>query len=222
MGQKVNPVGFRLGLNHSWKMRWFDQENYIDLLSSDLLIRKTIFDKYSKSVVSEIIIERPGQKLCVVLVSPRPGAIIGKKGSGIDVMKAKLDKMTGADVMLNIIEVRKPEIDSACVADSIARQLEKRASFRRVVKKAVQSAMKAGAKGIRVICSGRLGGIEIARSEKMSEGSLPLHTLRADINYSQDVAYTSYGTCGVKVWIYLGDINSYDPELYDRRLSAAR
>jgi small subunit ribosomal protein S3 len=221
VGQKVNPVSFRLGVNHSWKSRWFvERKKYSELLFSDLKIRDFIISRFGAVLVSDVIIERLAQKICVTVCSSRPGLIIGKKGSLMESFKADLDKLTNSDTVFNIVEISKPDLDVNSVAYGIAKQLEKRISFKRAMKRATQSAMSAGAKGIKIICSGRLGGAEIARSEKFSAGSVPLQKIRADVNYACATAYTAYGTIGIKVWIYLGDISCYDPNAYDRRLSS--
>ncbi|MBM3566325.1 MAG: 30S ribosomal protein S3, partial [Alphaproteobacteria bacterium] len=204
MGQKVNPNGLRLGINRTWDSRWFAKDNYGDLLHEDLRIRKFLVERLAQAGVAKIVIERPAKKARVTIHTARPGVVIGKKGADIEKLKAEIQKMTGSEVHLNIIEIRKPEIDAKLVADNIAQQMERRVSIRRAVKRAVQSAQRLGAQGIRVNCSGRLGGAEIARVVWYREGQVPLHTLRANIDYGTSTANTSYGTCGVKVWIYKG------------------
>ncbi len=220
MGQKVNPTGLRLGINRTWDSRWFADENYADLLLADIEIRQFLTKKLAAAGISRIVIERPAKKARVTIYCARPGVIIGKKGQDIETLKKELTKLSGGnEVSVNIVEVRKPEIDAKLVADSIAQQLEKRISFRRAMKRAVQSALRQGAEGIRINCGGRLGGAEIARVEWYREGRVPLHTLRADVDYGVSTAHTAYGTCGVKVWIYKGDILAHDPMAQDKRLA---
>ena len=211
MGQKVNPNGIRLGINRTWTSRWFSKNNYKKLLHEDLEIKKYVRKKLATASISKIVVERAAKKLRLTIYSSRPGIIIGKKGSDIEFLKNKLTKMTNLDVYLDIKEVRKPEVEAKLVAENIASQLEKRISFRRAMKKAVQSSMRLGAKGVKVVCSGRLGGAEIARTEKYHEGSVPLHTLRSDIDYATAEAETTYGICGIKVWINKGEILGKDP-----------
>ena len=207
MGQKVNPVGLRLGINRTWDSRWFaDRHEYAQLLHEDLKIREFLLDKLKQAGVARIIIERPHKKCRVTIHSARPGVVIGKKGADIEKLKADLGKFTKSEVHLNIVEIRKPEVDAHLIAESIAQQLERRVSFRRAMKRAVQSALKLGALGIRITCGGRLGGAEIARVEWYREGRVPLHTLRADIDYATSTAKTTFGTIGVKVWIFKGEI----------------
>lgn len=220
MGQKVNPNGLRIGINKTWDSRWFSgKKDYAKLLHEDLNIREFIMDKLEAAGISRIVIERPAQKARVTIYSARPGVVIGKKGQDIDTLKNQLQKITGSDVSLNIVEVRKPELDATLVADGIAQQLEKRVSFRRAMKRAVQSALRLGAQGIRITCGGRLGGAEIARVEWYREGRVPLHTLRADVDYGTATAHTSYGCCGIKVWIFKGEIMAHDPMAQDKRLA---
>ena len=209
MGQKVHPYGFRLGYNRTWKSRWFAKKDYGKLLHEDLQIKKTLKQRFAHAGVSEIEIERAANKLTVILRTSRPGIIIGRKGSEIDKLKADLQASTGKEVFINIQEVNKPELDAQLVGESIAQQLVKRVAFRRAMRRAVDTALRFGAKGIKVRCSGRLNGAEIARSEWYLHGRLPLHTLRADIDYGFAQAFTTYGAIGVKVWIYKGDI--YEP-----------
>ena len=211
MGQKVNPNGIRLGINKTWSSRWFSKSNYKKLLHEDLSIKKYVEEKLKSASISKITIERAAKKLRITIYSSRPGIIIGKKGADIESLKNMLTKMSNLEVFLDIKEVRKPEVEAKLVADNIATQLEKRISFRRAMKKAVQSSMRLGAKGVKVVCSGRLGGAEIARTEKYAEGSVPLHTLRSDIDYATSEAETTYGICGIKVWINKGEILSKDP-----------
>ena len=211
MGQKVNPYGIRLGINKTWSSRWFSKGEYTKLLHQDLKIKKYVQDKLKNASISKINIERAAKKIRLSIYSSRPGIIIGKKGADIETLKNDLSKMSKLEVFLDIKEVRKPEVEAKLVAENIASQLEKRISFRRAMKKAVQSAMRLGAKGVKVVCSGRLGGAEIARTEKYHEGSVPLHTLRGDIDYSTAEAETTYGICGIKVWINKGEILQKDP-----------
>ncbi|MCW5732331.1 MAG: 30S ribosomal protein S3 [Alphaproteobacteria bacterium] len=220
MGQKVNPIGLRLGINRTWDSRWFAKKgDYGRLLHEDLKIRDVLERKLSQAGVSRIVIERPAKKARVTIHSARPGVIIGKKGADIEKLRGELAKMTTSEVALNIVEIRKPEIDARLIAENIAQQLERRVAFRRAMKRAVQSAMRLGAQGIRINCSGRLGGAEIARIEWYREGRVPLHTLRADIDYGIATAKTAYGTCGVKVWVFKGEILAHDPMAQDKRLA---
>jgi small subunit ribosomal protein S3 len=219
MGQKVNPVGLRLGVNRTWDSRWYaDGKGYAPLLHEDLKLRKYLHERLAQAGVSRIVIERPTKKARITIHTARPGVVIGKKGADIEKLRADLSKMTGGEVHLNIVEIRKPEIDSKLVAENIAQQLERRVAFRRAMKRAVQSAMRLGAQGIRINCAGRLGGAEIARTEWYREGRVPLHTLRADIDYGEATAKTTYGTCGVKVWVFKGEIMAHDPMAQDKRL----
>ncbi len=217
MGQKVNPYGIRLGINKTWSSRWFSKKEYTKLLHQDLKIKKYVEEKLKNASISKINIERAAKKLRLSIYSSRPGIIIGKKGADIETLKNDLSKMSNLEVFLDIKEVRKPEVEAKLVAENIATQLEKRISFRRAMKKAVQSAMRLGAKGVKVVCSGRLGGAEIARTEKYHEGSVPLHTLRGDIDYSTAEAETTYGICGIKVWINKGEILSKDPYASEKK-----
>ncbi len=217
MGQKVNPYGIRLGINKTWSSRWFSKNEYTKLLHQDLKIKNYVEKKLKNASISKINIERAAKKLRLSIYSSRPGIIIGKKGADIETLKNDLSKMSKLEVFLDIKEVRKPEVEAKLVAENIASQLEKRISFRRAMKKAVQSAMRLGAKGVKVVCSGRLGGAEIARTEKYHEGSVPLHTLRGDIDYSSAEAETTYGICGIKVWINKGEILSKDPYASEKK-----
>ena len=218
MGQKVNPIGIRIGINRTWDSRWYAEGGqYADILHEDLKIRTYLEDRLSQAGVSRIVIERPAKKARITIHTARPGVVIGKKGADIERLRADLSKMTGSDVHLNIVEIRKPEIDAKLVAENIAQQLERRVAFRRAMKRAVQSAMRLGAEGIRITCGGRLGGAEIARVEWYREGRVPLHTLRADIDYGTATATTAYGTCGVKVWVFRGEILAHDPMAQDKR-----
>lgn len=221
MGQKVNPIGFRLGINRTWDSRWFaDGTEYPKLLHEDFRIREYLREKLKQAGISRIIIERPHKKCRVTIYSARPGVVIGKKGADIEKLRRDVSAMTDSEVHLNIVEVRKPEIDANLVADNIAQQLERRIAFRRAMKRAVQSAMRMGAEGIRITCSGRLGGAEIARTEWYREGRVPLHTLRADVDYGVATAHTAYGTNGIKVWIFKGEILEHDPMAQDKRIQA--
>ena len=218
MGNKVNPVGMRLQVNRTWDSRWYaDKKDYGNLLLEDLKIKDFVKKECKQAGVSRVIIERPHKKCRVTIHTARPGVIIGKKGADIETLRKKLANLTDSELHLNIIEVRKPELDAALVGESIAQQLERRVSFRRAMKRAVQNAMRMGALGIRVNVSGRLGGAEIARTEWYREGRVPLHTLRADIDYALDEAMTPYGIIGVKVWIFKGEILEHDPQAHDRR-----
>jgi small subunit ribosomal protein S3 len=217
MGQKINPIGFRLGINRTWDSRWYGDRNYGDLLHEDLNIRKYLSSRLAQAGVSKIVIERPAKMARISIHSARPGVVIGKKGADIEKLRGDLSKMTGNDVHLNIIEIRKPEIDAKLVAENVAQQLEKRVHFRRAMKRAVQSAMRLGALGIRINCAGRLGGAEIARMEWYREGRVPLHTLRADVDYGFTEAKTTYGICGVKVWVFKGEILAHDPMAVEKR-----
>lgn len=218
MGQKVNPVGLRLGINRTWDSRWFAKKDYVSLLHQDLEIRKFLEQRLPQAGISRIIVERPAKRARITIHCARPGVVIGKKGQEIEQLRRELAQMCGGDVQLNIVEVRKPELDAKLVAENIAQQLQRRVTFRRAMKRAVQSAMRLGAQGIRVETAGRLGGAEIARSEWYREGRVPLHTLRADIDFARATAFTPYGTCGVKVWIFRGEIMEHDPMAHDRRL----
>ena len=216
MGQKVNPVSLRVGINRTWDSRWFADSGYSDLLHEDLCIRDYLKGKLAQAGISKILIERPAKKARITIYTARPGVVIGKKGADIEKLRVDMAKMTSSDVHLNIIEIRKPEIDGQLVAENVAQQLERRVSVRRAMKRAVQSAMRMGAGGIRINCAGRLGGAEIARMQWYREGRVPLHTLRANIDYGEAPAITTYGVCGVKVWIYKGDIWAHDPMALDK------
>jgi len=218
MGQKINPIGFRLGINRTWDSRWFaGKGEYASLLDQDLRIREYVMKELKAASISKVVIERPHKKCRVTIHSGRPGLIIGKKGADIEKLKKQIQTMTEGEVTLNIVEIRKPEVDATIVAQSIAQQLERRVAFRRAMKRAVQSAIRLGAGGIRINCGGRLGGAEIARMEWYREGRVPLHTLRADIDYGVAEAETAYGICGVKVWIFKGEILEHDPMASERR-----
>ena len=218
MGQKINPIGLRLGINRTWDSRWYaNTGEYGKLLHEDLKIRDILMSELKQAGISKVVIERPHKKCRVTIHSARPGLIIGKKGADIEKLRKRLADLTGGDTSLNIVEVRKPEIDATLVAQSIAQQLERRVAFRRAMKRAVQSAMRLGAEGIRINCAGRLGGAEIARMEWYREGRVPLHTLRADVDYGRAEATTAYGICGVKVWVFKGEILEHDPMASERR-----
>ena len=217
MGQKVNPIGLRLGINRTWDSRWYADKGYGEQLHKDIKLRAYIEDRLSQAGISKVVIERPAKKARVTIYSARPGVVIGKKGADIEKLRQELSKLSGSDVHLNIVEVRKPEIDARLVAENIAQQLERRVAFRRAMKRAVQSAMRLGAEGIRINCGGRLGGAEIARTEWYREGRVPLHTLRADVDYGTATAHTAYGTNGIKVWIFKGEILEHDPMAQDKR-----
>lgn len=218
MGQKVNPIGMRLQVNRTWDSRWYaNKKEYGDLLLEDLKIRDFIKKECLQAGISRVIIERPHKKCRVTIHAARPGVIIGKKGADIESLRKKVASLTDSELHLNIVEVRKPELDAQLVGESIAQQLERRVSFRRAMKRAVQNAMRMGALGIRVNVSGRLGGAEIARTEWYREGRVPLHTLRSDIDYANVEATTPYGIIGIKVWIFKGEIMEHDPQARDRR-----
>jgi small subunit ribosomal protein S3 len=220
MGQKVNPIGLRLGVNRTWDSRWFARKGeYARLLHEDMRMRKVLKQRLGQAGVSRIIIERPHRQCRVTIYAARPGVIIGKKGADIDKLRKDLAAMTEGDVALNIVEIRKPETDAQLVAENIAQQLERRVAFRRAMKRSQQSAMRLGAKGIRINVSGRLGGAEIARMEWYREGRVPLHTLRADIDYGFAEALTTYGIIGVKVWVFKGEVLEHDPMAQDKRLA---
>src|SRR6187431_2864899 len=218
MGQKVNPIGLRLGVNRTWDSRWYaGKSEYGTLLHEDMKIRKDLMKLLKQAAVAKIVIERPHKKCRVTIHSARPGVVIGKKGADIEKLRRVVAALTQSDVVINIVEIRKPELDATLVAESIAQQLERRVAFRRAMKRAVQSAVRLGAQGIRINCSGRLGGAEIARMEWYREGRVPLHTLRADLDFGTATAKTTYGTCGVKVWIFKGEILAHDPMAQDKR-----
>ena len=206
MGQKVHPYGFRLGVTKTWRSRWFAKQDYAKLLLEDLELKETLRERLKNAGVSSVEVDRPGNKLKVIIRTSRPGIIIGRKGAEIEKLKQDLAKKTKRDVFIDIQEVHKPELDAQLVAESIALQLEKRVAFRRAMRKAVDSALRFGCKGIKVRVSGRLNGAEIARSEWYLQGQLPLHTLRADIDYGFAEAYTTYGVIGIKVWVYKGEV----------------
>src|SRR5437762_14339519 len=219
MGQKVNPIGLRLGINRTWDSRWFARKEYGNLLLDDLGLRKFLQRRLTQASLSRVVIERAARRTRITLHSARPGVVIGKKGVDIEKLRTDLAKVTNSEVSLNIVEIRKPEIDAKLIADGIAQQLERRVAFRRAMKRAVQSAMRLGAQGIRINCSGRLGGAEIARMEWYREGRVPLHTLRADVDFGVATAFTTFGTCGVKVWIFKGEILEHDPMAQDKKMA---
>src|SRR5258707_8344345 len=221
MGQKVHPAGLRLGINRTWDSRWFARRDSSSLLHEDLKLRKYLIERLAQSGVSRIVIERAAKKTRITIHSARPGVIIGKKGADIEKLRTDIAKMTKSEVSLNIVEIRKPEIDAKLIADGIAQQLERRVAFRRAMKRAVQSAMRLGAGGIRINCSGRLGGAEIARMEWYREGRVPLHTLRADVDFGVATDFTTYATCGVQVWIFTGDIIEHHPMAQGTNLTEA-
>ncbi|MDQ7063778.1 MAG: 30S ribosomal protein S3 [candidate division KSB1 bacterium] len=206
MGQKTHPIGFRLGINRDWDSKWFDEKNFSNVLEEDLMLRKYLRTRLQRAAVSRIEIERTAQKITLTIHTARPGIVIGRKGQEVDKLKEELQRLTNKEVHLNIQEIKRPELDAYLVAENIAHQLVQKISFRRAMKKAITSTMRMGAQGIRIICSGRLGGAEMARKEQYKEGRIPLHTLRADIDFARATAKTTYGTIGVKVWIFKGEV----------------
>jgi ribosomal protein S3, bacterial type len=207
MGQKIHPTGFRLAVNRNWASRWYaNNKNFPDMLLEDIKVREYLKQKLSHAAVSRVVIERPAKNARITVFSARPGVVIGKKGEDIESLKGQLQKMLGVPVHVNIEEVRKPELDAQLIADSIAQQLQKRIMFRRAMKRAITNAMRLGAQGIKIMSAGRLNGIEIARTEWYREGRVPLHTLRADIDYGFSEAKTTYGVIGIKVWVFKGEI----------------
>ncbi|MEC9367552.1 MAG: 30S ribosomal protein S3 [Pseudomonadota bacterium] len=223
MGQKVNPIGLRLGINRTWDSRWYaNRGEYSRLLHEDIRIRDHIRKTRGQAGISKIVIERPHKKCRITVHTARPGILIGKKGQDIEKLRGELARMSDSEVHLNIVEVRKPEIDATLIAEGIAQQLERRVAFRRAMKRAVQSAMRLGALGIRINCSGRLGGAEIARMEWYREGRVPLHTLRADIDYGTALGRTAYGIIGIKVWVFKGEVLEHDPMAQERRALEAQ
>lgn len=206
MGQKTNPIGMRLGIIKTWDSRWFARKDYAKLLEEDLFIRKYLKKRLSQAGISRIVIQRAVSKVTVNISTARPGLVIGRRGQQVDQLRDELQHITKKEVFLNIDEVKKPDLDATLVAEHVARQLEQRVSFRRAMKKALASTMRSGAGGIRIICSGRLGGSEMARTESYRDGRVPLHTLRADIDFARATARTIYGACGVKIWIFKGEI----------------
>ena len=217
MGQKVNPIVMRLSVNKSWNSKWFAKgEDYANLLHEDIKIRNYITKELKTAAISKIIIERPAKKAIVTIHTARPGVVIGKKGTDIERIKTKIATLTKGEVQLNIVEVRKPELDAQLIADNIAEQLERRASFRRTMKRAIQSALRLGAEGIKIVSGGRLGGAEIARIEWYREGRVPLHSLRADIDYGVSTSHTAYGTIGIKVWVYKWEASTEENKKSDK------
>ena len=206
MGQKVNPIGFRLGIIKDWNSRWYAEKDYSKLLHEDIKIRKFLKDKLYHAGVSKIDIERTSDSVKAIVHTAKPGIVIGKRGAEIDILKKDIAKLVGKEVAIDIQEVRKPDLDAQLVAENVAMQLERRVTFRRAMKRAVTTSLKMGAKGVKVCCAGRLGGAEIARTEWYREGRVPLHTLRADIDYGFAEAKTTYGIIGVKTWIFKGEI----------------
>ena len=219
MGQKIKPIGMRVGINRTWDSRWFAGRTYGDLLHKDIALRSHLMERLKPAGISRVVIERPAGRARITIYAGRPGLIIGKKGQDIENLRVDLAKRVGTEVSLNIVEVRKPEIDAKLVAENIAQQLERRVGFRRAMKRAVQSAMRLGALGVRINCAGRLGGAEIARTEWYREGRVPLHTLRAEVDYAEATAFTTYGANGIKVWIFKGEVMSHDPMAQDKRLA---
>ena len=223
MGHKSNPIGLRLQINRTWDSRWFAEgRKYGKLLEEDLKIRKFIVETLPQAAISKVVIERPAKLCRVSIYAARPGVIIGKKGADIEKLRKQLATMTASEVKLNIVEIRKPEVDAKLVAQGIADQLVRRVAFRRAMKRAMQSAMRLGAEGVKVMCSGRLGGAEIARVEQYREGRVPLHTLRANIDYAEAEALTAYGIIGIKVWVFKGEILGHDPTATDRLMMEAQ
>lgn len=206
MGQKTHPYGFRLGIIKPWRSRWFARGDFADLLREDELIRKYLRTRLGHAAISDVHIDRRPGKVSVTIFTGRPGVVIGKRGAEVDKLRDELAQLTGKEIGINVEEIKRPELDSQLVSDNVAHQLTQRVSFRRAMKRAVQSAMRMGAQGIKIRCSGRLGGAEIARSEGYHEGRVPLHTLRADVDYATSTARTTFGTIGVKVWIFKGEV----------------
>ena len=223
MGHKSNPIGLRLQINRTWDSRWYAEgRNYSQLLKEDIEIRRFIIESLPQAAISKVVIERPAKLCRISIYAARPGVIIGKKGADIEKLRTSLAKITDSEVKLNIVEIRKPEIDAKLVAQGIADQLVRRVAFRRAMKRAMQSAMRLGAEGIKIMCGGRLGGAEIARVEWYREGRVPLHTLRANVDYAEAEALTAYGVIGVKVWIFKGEILGHDPMAQDRLMMEAQ
>lgn len=206
MGQKTHPVGFRLGIIRDWDSNWFDERNFASVLEEDLMLRRYIGNRLKRAGISGVSIRRTEKKITLTINTARPGIVIGRKGQEVDKLKEELQRLTQKDIQLNINEIKRPELDAQLVAENIANQLSGKISFRRAMKKSITSTMRMGAEGIRILCSGRLGGAEMARKEQYKEGRIPLHTLRADIDYARVTAHTTYGAIGVKVWICRGEI----------------
>ncbi len=218
MGHKVNPVGLRLGINRTWDSRWYASgAGYARMLHEDLAIRRLVRSQLSQAGISKVVVERQASRVRVLIHTARPGVVIGTRGKGIKSLSESLQALTESTVAVNIVEIRKPEVDAYLIAENIAQQLERRVSFRRAMKRAVQSAMRLGAEGIRINVEGRLGGAEIARAEWYREGRVPLHTLRADIDFGRVTAKTAYGTLGVKAWVFKGEVFTHDPGAHERR-----
>ncbi|MFH0765651.1 MAG: 30S ribosomal protein S3 [Calditrichota bacterium] len=215
VGQKTNPIGLRLGINKTWASNWFDEKRFADKLAEDLMLRRYLGKRLQDASIARIEIERTLKQVTVNIHTARPGIVIGRKGADVEKLRAELKKLSGKEVQINILEIKRPELEASLVAENLARQLESRVSFRRAMKRSLQSSRRMGAEGVRILCSGRLGGAEMARREQYKDGRIPLHTLRADIDYACKVAYTDYGTIGVKVWICKGEIlgKQNDPRL---------
>ncbi|MCY3714632.1 MAG: 30S ribosomal protein S3 [Gemmatimonadetes bacterium] len=206
MGQKTHPIGFRLGVIKTWQSNWYSDRNMADLLQEDLMIRRYVKSRLSRAGIAKVEIERAPQKATITIHTARPGIVIGRKGAEVDKLRDELQHLTGKEIYINIQEIRRPELDAQLIGDSIARQIEQRISFRRAMKKSITAAMRMGAEGIKITCGGRLGGAEMARTESFNDGRVPLHTLRADIDYARSTAHTTYGCIGIKVWICKGEI----------------
>jgi small subunit ribosomal protein S3 len=206
VGQKTHPIGFRLGVIKTWQSNWYSEKNMAELLQEDLMIRRYVKSRLSRAGISKVGIERAPQKVTITIHTARPGIVIGRKGAEVDKLRDELQHITKKDVYINIQEIRRPELDAQLIGDGIARQIEQRVSFRRAMKKAITAAMRMGAEGVKITCGGRLGGAEMARSETFNDGRVPLHTLRADIDYAKSTAHTTYGCVGIKVWICKGEV----------------
>ena len=206
MGQKTHPIGFRLGVIKTWQSNWYSDKNMAELLQEDLMIRRYVKSRLSRAGISKVEIERAPRKATITIHTARPGIVIGRKGAEVDKLRDELQHLTGKEIYINIQEIRRPELDAQLIGDSIARQIEQRISFRRAMKKSITAAMRMGAEGIKITCGGRLGGAEMARTESFNDGRVPLHTLRADIDYARSTAHTTYGCIGIKVWICKGEI----------------
>lgn len=206
MGQKTNPIGIRLGINKSWKSLWFDERMFSKKLEEDLMLRRYVHKRLPNAGISQIEIKRTPKRITLTIYTARPGIVIGKKGAEVDKLKEELQRLTSQEIQVNIHEIKRPELDAQLVAENVAKQLESKVSFRRAMKRAITATMRMGAEGVRICCSGRLGGAEMARREQYKEGRIPLHTLRADIDYARSTANTTYGAIGVKVWICKGEV----------------
>ncbi len=223
MGQKTNPIGLRTAVTKDWASKWYsDKKNFAAFMAEDRAIRDLLYRKLENAAVTKILIERAAQRVRIKILTARPGVVIGRRGAEIDIIKEELARMTNKEVYVDIQEIRQPETDAQLVAENVAMQLERRIAYRRAMKRAVQSAMRLGAEGIRINCGGRLGGAEIARMEWYREGRVPLHTLRADVDYGVATAHTTYGTCGVKVWVFKGEIMAHDPMAQDKRIEESQ